>query len=148
MLFVLGVIRGDDDDRSLDLLAFIYRSGSITLRRISVPCPLPLAPFRSVATDDDDRFSAARSRGSMLSRRESRRGASEGEGVESRSTKTTQHAAAWGLQASLEVESWSVVSKRSYLDIPIIFHLDTRRFIFISSFHHHQFDRSVFGYSG
>jgi hypothetical protein len=110
--------------------------------------PLPLAPFRSVATDDDDRFSAARSRGSMLSRRESRRGASEGEGVESRSTKTTQHAAAWGLQASLEVESWSVVSKRSYLDIPIIFHLDTRRFIFISSFHHHQFDRSVFGYSG
>lgn len=52
--------------------------------------------------------------------------------MESRSTKTTQHAAARGLQASLEAESWSVVSKRSHLDIPIIFHLD----IDVSSFHH------------
>jgi hypothetical protein len=146
MLFVLGVIRGDDDDRSLDLLAFIYRSGSITLRRISVPCPLPLAPFRSVATDDDDRFSAARSRGPVLPRRESRRETSGEKGVESRSTKTTQHAA-----LSLEAESWSVdrsSAKGLTFDILIIFHLDTRRFIFIPSSFHHRSGRSVFGYSG
>lgn len=131
MLFVLGVIRGDDDDRSLDLLAFSYRSGSITLRRISVPCPLPLAPFRSVATDDDDRFSAARSRGPVLPRRESRREASEGE----RSGKSiNQNNTACGCRLASRQSRGRSSAKGLTLTFPSssISALDVS-----SSFHHH-----------
>lgn len=67
MVFVLGVIRGDDDDPPWT--SWLSSNDRDQLRYIASRflAPLPLAPFRSVATDDDDRFSAARSRGSIAS---------------------------------------------------------------------------------